>query len=339
MIKSIILRDFRNYDKEEKVFKEGLNIIIGANGRGKTNLLEAIFFLLQGRSMRTNDVEEMIRRGSGEALVEGCFEMEGERRERTAINRGEGRRRGRRVDYLDAVAYQPDDMWMIKKGPDARREALDDVIKGVKRGYPATTQEYQRIVRQRNEAIKAVRKGIKEREYMRNWNPLLYQKGTEITEERAAMLAKIEAEMARMAQRWGAEEVSLKYYSSMEGRDEQRTKEKMLRMEDAEIKRGITLIGPHRDEILFLSGGRNARRECSQGEQKVLMIMWRLAQARLVMEEGGKHTLLLMDDCLSELDEENKNKALREMEGWRQSLVTVTEDDSRFNGYWKVELD
>ena len=339
MIKSIILRDFRNYDKEEKVFKEGLNMIIGANGRGKTNLLEAIFFLLQGRSMRTNDVKEMIRRGSEEALVEGGFGMEGERRERTVINREEGRRRGRRVDYLDAVAYQPDDMWMIKKGPDARREALDDVIKGVKRGYPATTQEYQRIVRQRNEAIKAVRKGIKEREYMRNWNPLLYQKGTEITEERAAMLAKIEAEMARMAQRWGAEEVSLKYYSSMEGRDEQRTKEKMLRMEDAEIKRGITLIGPHRDEILFLSGGRNARRECSQGEQKVLMIMWRLAQARLVMEEGGKHTLLLMDDCLSELDEENKNKALREMEGWRQALVTVTEDDSRFNGYWKVELD
>jgi DNA replication and repair protein RecF len=339
VIKSIILRDFRNYSNEERVFKEGLNIIIGVNGRGKTNLLEAIFFLLQGRSTRTNDVKEMIRKGSEEALVEGRFEIEGERKERVVINREEGARRGRRIDYLEAVSFQPDDMWMIKKGPEARRGALDEIIKGAKRGYAATTHEYQRILRQRNEAIKAVRKGAKEREYMRSWNPLLYQKGREITQERERMLKRVEKEMARAAQGWGTEEVSLRYYSSMGGKSEEEAREKILRMEEAEIRRGTTLIGPHRDEILFLAGGRNARRECSQGEQKILMIMWRLAQARLVMEDGGKQALLLMDDCLSELDEENKEKTIRELEKWGQALVTVTEDNSRFKGYWKVNLD
>ena len=338
MIKSIKLRDFRNYEKEEKAFKKGLNIIIGANGRGKTNLLEAIYFLLQGSSMRTNDVKEMIRKGSEEALVEGSFEIEGERKERAVITREEGGRIGRRVDYLEALAFQPDDMWIIKKGPEARRGALDGVIKGIKKGYSATIQEYQRIVRQRNEALKAVRKGAKSREYIRNWDPLLYRKGREITEERKTTLKKVEMEMAKVARRWGREEVGLRYYASMGDKDEDKTKEKMLRMEEAEIRRGITLIGPHRDEIVFLSGGRNARRECSQGEQKLMMIMWRLAQARLTMEEGGKRALLLMDDCLSELDEENKNRVISEMEGWEQALVTVTEDSDSFNGYWKVEL-
>jgi DNA replication and repair protein RecF len=339
VINSIKLRDFRNYDKEEKVFKKGLNIIIGANGRGKTNLLEAIYFLLQGNSMRTNDVKEMIRKGREEALVEGSFEVEGERKERAVITRDEGVLKGGRAEYLEALVFQPDDMWIIKKGPDSRRGALDDVIKGVKRGYSATIQEYQRIVRQRNEALKAVRKGAKNREYIRNWNPLLHQKGREITQEREAALKKVEAEMAKVAYGWGREEVGLRYYASMGDEDEKKTKEKMLRMEEAEIRRGITLIGPHRDEILFLSGGRNARRECSQGEQKMMMILWRLAQARLTMEEGGKRALMLMDDCLSELDEGNKNRIINEMEAWEQALVTVTEDSSRFNGYWKVRLE
>jgi len=339
VIKRIKLIDFRNYADDEKEFNKGLNVIIGDNGRGKTNLLEAVYFLLQGRSMRTSDVKEMIRKGREEALVKGVLDVEGEKEEAAALNREEGVIRHRTVDYIDAVFFQPDDIWMIKKGPEGRRAALDEIIKTVKRGYGATLREYQRVLRQRNEAIKLVRKGARGREYMRTWNPLLYRRGREIVEEREKMIGVMEGEMRELAERWGIKEVSIRYYCSMERENEEKTAKRIRRLEEAEIRRGMTLIGPHRDEILIAAGGRNARRECSQGEQKILVITWKLAQAKVVSEKRGNPILLLMDDCLSELDERNRKRTMKELEGWEQVLVTVTEDSEEFDGCWKVILN
>jgi DNA replication and repair protein RecF len=334
------LRDFRNYHYALIELEPGINVVIGDNGRGKTNLLEALFFLLQGKTMRTNDISELIKRGEEEAVVEGVFNIGGEIKSRVVIKRGEGVQVKRRIEEVQAVFFQPDDIWMVKGGPEARRKYIDEATLEIKRGYKDILREYQRVLKQRNEAIRAVRKGVKNRGYMRNWNPLLCKHGSQVVFERAQTIKSLEAEMERLGNKWGKEKVELKYYTSMGDSvgDEKKTLEKIERMEEAEIRRGISLIGPHRDELLFLLGGRNARRECSQGEQKLLAVMWSMAQARMMEEKTDKKLLLLMDDCLSELDEENRSLLMREFGEWEQVVVTATDDMPEFKGHHKVFL-
>jgi len=340
MIGKIKLHDFRNYHNRTVEFKPGINVVIGDNGRGKTNLLEALFFLLQGRSMRAVDVRELVRNGAGEAVIEGVIFKGREIKLRNVIN-GEGEVKGRRkLQEIRAVSFQPDDIWMVKGGPDARRKCLDEVIVEIKKGYREVLREYQRTLKQRNEALKAVRKGLKDREYIRNWNPLLYRGGSSIVQERAETLRKLQQEMAELGEKWGKGKIETRYYTSMgdDIADEEKTMERIRKMEDAEIRRGVSLIGPHRDELLLFLAERNVRRECSQGEQKLVTIIWRLAQAKLMEGGTGRNTLLLMDDCLSELDEVNRKTILRELGEWEQALLTTTDDSPEFEDAHKVWL-
>ena len=341
MIKELQLYNFRNYERKEVRFGPGTNVVIGKNGCGKTNLLEAVFLLLQGRSMRTGDAREMVRQGEERASIGGVFELDGEVEKRVVIEE-EGTLSGKReVRNLRAVSFQPDDIWMVKGGPEIRRKYLDEVILGLKKGYRETLREYQRVLRQRNEAIKAVRRGEKGREHIRNWNPLLREKGTSIVEERRRAAGSMQKYMSETGERWNKGSIEMRYYTSMGGGadDAQKVGEKIERMEEAEIRRGTTLIGPHRDELLLSCGGRNVRRECSQGEQKIVTVMWRLAQARAMEKEAGRRVLLLMDDCLSELDEENRGLLLREVEDWEQALVTTTDDSREFDGVNRIWIE
>jgi DNA replication and repair protein RecF len=186
-----------------------------------------------------------------------------------------------------------------------------------------------------------VRRGAKGREYIRNWNDLLLERGSAIVEERIRAAGTIEGLMAEVGRRWNKGELELKYYASLtrDVGESGKAMEKIKKMEEAEIRRGATLVGPHRDEIVFLLDGRNVRRECSQGEQKLVVLMWRLAQARAMEAVAGKKTLLLLDDCLSELDENNRLLLLEEIGSWEQAMVTTTDDSREFDGTKRVWLE
>lgn len=325
MITSVHVLNFRNYEELRENLYPGVNAVIGSNGKGKTNLLEALFFMLKKRSFRTNDAGEMVRKGEKIAVVEGRLYLGREIRVRMAIEENGSVTPGQYSEEIETVAFQPDDIWMIKGGPEERRRALDEVISGVSRSYRGTTREYQRVVRQRNEALKGARKG-KNKGAARSWNPLLIEKGTAIVSERKKMLARLQEEMGRQSGKWGKGELEIKYYTNLSAADGASPEERLMRMEEAEIRRGTTLIGPHRDELVLLLGGRKLRRECSQGEQKLATIMWRLAQARMLAQDTGKEVVLLMDDCLSELDAANRALVLEEMSEWPQVVFTHTEE-------------
>ncbi|MEW6555531.1 MAG: DNA replication and repair protein RecF [Actinomycetota bacterium] len=341
MTGTLRLENYRNYPSFRAEFNGGINAVIGDNGRGKTNLLEALFFLLQGRSMRNCDMGDMVKDGEEEAVVEGRFDIGREVRIRTVINREGKTQWAGKSEEIRAVVFQPDDIWMVKAGPEVRRRYLDDVTQEARKGYREEMRDYQRVLKQRNEAIRAVRKGVKGREFIRNWNTLLYRHGSSMVLERMRTIREMQREMATLGEAWGKGKIELRYYTSMgeEVADEERTLEKISRMEEAEIRRGVTLTGPHRDELLILTGGRNARRECSQGEQKLVAIMWRLAQARLLKEGASRRTLLLMDDCLSELDETNRQLLMEELRGWEQVVITSTDDMQEFGDARKIMLD
>ncbi len=320
--------------------RPGINVVIGDNGRGKTNLLEAVYLLLQGRPNRTADFEELIMHGQNEAVVEGSFDAGREIKKRMVITREGSHRAKRETREIQAVLFQPDDIWMVKGPPETRRKCLDEASTDVKRGYREVAREYQRVLRQRNEAIRSVRRGERDRGYIKGWNKLLYRHGSEVIGERLETVKEMNREMSDIAERWGQGRLELKYYTTMgeDVGDEKKTMEKIAGMEEAEIRRGVSLIGPHRDELVIRLAGRNARRECSQGEQKLVAIMWRLAQAKTIAGNTGRKTLLLMDDCLSELDEENRARVMAELRRWKQVVVTSTDDLPEFDHLYKVFL-
>ncbi len=339
MVRRVRLNNFRNYGEETVAFEPGINIIIGENGVGKTNMLEAVFILIEGRSMRTSDIREVIRTGEERAYIGGWFGERTEREARAEIEREGGLQR-KAVEGIAAVSYTPDDVYMVKGSPEERRRYLDETAGRVRKGYREVAREYGKVLRQRNEAIRMVRRGLWGRESIRHWNPLLLERGAEITSERAQVVRKAEEMANRSGEKWGAERIEIRYYSNLyrreaEGREDE---ERLLKVEDAEIRRGVTLIGPHRDEMLISYGGRNARRECSHGEQKIVSLLLRIAQAGIMEEFTGEKPLLLFDDCLSELDRKNRSALLELLAGWEQAIITDTDDIGGAQGINRVYL-
>lgn len=339
MIEELELKDFKNYREVAFSFRPGLNAIIGKNGRGKTNLLEAVYFILQGKTVRSSDAREMIRRGEEKAYIRIKARSSSEMVKGLELNiEGEKKERGF-IEGIRAVMFHPDDLWAMKGGPEARRKQLDETLAEMKKGYRAALREYQRVLKQRNEAIRMVKRREGERELMRSWNPLLVRWGTIVVVERAEGIKVLEEKMTRAGRRWGVGEVEMKLYSSMgDALEEEKINRKLRRIEDTEVVRGMTLIGPHRDEVVIEFNKKNARRECSQGEQKLVAVMWKLAAAEAIKESTGDEVILLMDDCLSELDQENREKIIREMQGWEQVMLTHSEDLPELNGAEKIFL-
>lgn len=325
MVLKIKLRNYRNYEEFEITFRPGLNLIVGENGVGKTNLLEAVFLLVEGRSMRTTDIRETIRNDSEENVVEGIFEGVTDGKARIWLRKDEGGIK-ETAKEVNAVAFTPDDLYLVKGSPEWRRRYLDELLRSVKPTYNEILKDYNRVLRQRNEAIRMVRKGLWGRENVRFWNEIFVKRGLEIVMERKRMLKKVEDELNANKDTWGMGEIKVKYFSSLSLEAEEENHRRLKRIEDVEIRRGSTMVGPHRDEIVFYIDGKNVRREGSQGEQKILSIMWRLTQAGILKEVEKKEVIVLLDDCFSELDEKNRRRLGHSLKSWKQVLVTATEE-------------
>lgn len=322
MLTLLRLRNFRNYEELSITFQPGFNLVIGENGVGKTNLLEAVFLLLEGRSFRGADVREMIRHGEEGGRVEGEFSEGGKG---WVILGSGGEMRRRKVEREKAIPFVPEDIFLVKGNPEWRRRFIDELIKSVKPAYGETLREYGQVLRQRNQALKVARRDAADREAVRSWDLLLVRRGMEVVRERRAALRVLEDKLDRLMREWNLGNVKIKYYSSLSVEDEPGNLEKLERMGETELRRGVTLIGPHRDEIIFLLNGRNLRREGSQGEQKMLSLGCRICQTGMVTDHTGKSTLLLFDDCFSELDKSNRLKVASTLRSWGQTLATAAE--------------
>lgn len=324
MIKKVRLKDFRNFQEIECEFEKGINLIVGENGLGKTNMIEAVFFLSKGRSMRTGESEDLIRRGEERAVIEGWIGDRGKDRNHALVGRGGVKRTIGKG--FEAVAFLPDDAQMIRGNPEIRRRSVDEIVRDIKPGYAEVLKEYLRGLRQRNEAIKKVRRGSAKREEIHYWDELVVRRGMEIVEERKAMLLRVEEKLNEIGKIWDVKDIRIKYYTNLETGEKGRERniEKMTLVEEADIRRGATLIGPHRDEISFRIEGRDLRREGSHGEQKVVSIMWKMAHAGILEEEKGS-VVLLLDDPFSELDNKNREALCHAASRWEQVIMTATE--------------
>lgn len=338
MLAGVKIKNFRNHKDLEVYFGPGLNLIVGENGVGKTNLLEAVFYLVEGRSIKGADMQEMIRSGEEIGWVEGCLTGEVEERGKVVLRRGENTLK-KRLKTAGAVAFVPDDIFLVKGNPEWRRRFVDETIKAVKASYGELIKGYNRTLKQRNHALRMVRKETWRADDIRNWNLLLVRQGMEIVRERRAVLYLMSSMLEEETKDWGMGEVEVKYYSSFSVESEEDNLEKLERMEEAEIRKGMTLSGPHRDEVVFYLGGRNLRREGSQGEQKMFCLACRMVQARIIEERTPKKVLLLFDDCFSELDSGNRERLAVNLKRREQVLVTSTEEIRETTAERIINLD
>jgi DNA replication and repair protein RecF len=346
------LADFRNYTSAELApDPEGLTVIRGANGQGKTNLLEAVGWLASLSSFRGAPREALVRTGAEQAVVRAEGTREGRTvlveaelhragRDRVQVNRQPLRRTRDLLGAFRVTAFSPDDLELVRGGPAARRELLDTALVFLAPRQHSLQSDVERVVRQRNTLLRQVegRLDADASATLEVWDSKLASLGTALAEAREDLVARLAPEVgaAYTGLSRGGATVTLGYRRSWEG--DLVAALQGARRED--LRRGFTSIGPHRDELDVVLDGMPARTQASQGEQRCLALALRLATHTLVTTEVGSPPVLLLDDVLSELDPGRAAALLSLLppgqallttagplpEGWTPSLVVSVHD-------------
>lgn len=360
-VKSLKLINYRNYKALDIDFSKSFNIIYGNNAQGKTNIIESIFLCASGRSHRTSRDFELLKTGEDKfyvGLVLSKHDIEekiefvysqGERK-RVKINEIPLKKMGDLMGHLNAVMFSPEDLLLIKQGPSERRRFIDITISQLRPYYFYDLQRYLKILYQRNTLLKTIPSKKELEATLEVWDKHLAKTGSRIMKSRFDFVKRL-AEFAKERHNTlsaGKENLLIKYapsveYDFNENKDEIESffLKLLARNRRKEILKGISLFGPHRDDINIILNGENTKVFGSQGQQRTVILSMKLAEIDLMKEESGDYPVLLLDDVLSELDDKRKNQLLEGI-GGIQSFITCT-DKSFFDkdieniGFYKVE--
>ncbi len=305
-------------------------LLVGANGVGKTNLLEAVHVATQGFSPRTRTDSQVVRFGAegARAAVSGRRGEVGLELEVT-VRRGEGKRARlngaplRAAEQLrtmtSTLVFTPDRLGVVKGPPAARRAYFDRVLGRLAPARAALPAEYGAAVAQRNAALRRVAIGASSREAVEPWSERVAALGTELVAARAETLTLLESSFGARADEFGLGEVSLRYDG------EPLTPEGLAAVLERDLDRGVTSLGPHLDDVVIAAGERDLRSFGSQGEQRLALLALLLAEAETIADRTSVPPLLLLDDVLSELDPERRRMLASRVRSVGQALVTATD--------------
>ncbi len=330
------LQDYRSYHTFDIELELGLTAIIGPNGTGKTNLLEALGLLATLKSFRGAPTESLIRRGAESAIIraegvrdgrEVLIELElGRRRSRAQVNRQRLQRSRDLLGALRITVFAPDDLALVKEGPSVRRGFLDDVLVAVDPKVDAALRDLERILKQRNALLRQSHGRLDEAGQMTLdvWDAKLATTGTDVTNRRVALVQQLLPLVADSYELLAGRAVPVhaEYLRSWEA---DTLGEALAGARDHDVRRGVTSAGPHRDELALTLDGLAARTEASQGEQRTLALALRLAGHRLVADRLGEPPLLLLDDVLSELDPDRSTALLDNLPPGQTVITSASE--------------
>jgi DNA replication and repair protein RecF len=337
LVTRLRLRDFRSYASADVALGERLTVVHGPNGAGKTNLLEALYFGCTGRSCRTSTEREVVRFDAGAARVEVAGrDRDGVHELSVGFAPGEAKRL--RVDgapverLLDAAArplvsvFLPDRLELVKGPPALRRSHVDALVAGLWPARASTRRAYAQALAQRNALLARLRNGHGSRSSLAAWDLELARHAIALREDRARAVALLDARFPVVAADLGLlGAATLRYRPrSQAGTAEQLAAELAERL-DSDLERGFTGHGPHRDELLLLRDGRELRVYGSQGEQRLALLALLLAERAALEEERGAPPLLLLDDVMSELDAERRERLVERIGGAGQAVITTTD--------------
>ena len=311
----IHLQNFRSYEKRSFSFGEK-TVIVGENGSGKSNLMEAVYMLATGKSFRADREDEMLKYGEGFFRVIGQIRQMGQigqmeitmadARKRFLIN-GVPRRQIDFVGKMRAVLFCPQDMELVTGGPGGRRRYLDFVISQMDREYRRCLISYEKGLRQRNKLLEMIREGLAQRSQLFFWDKLLIKNGEYITLKRGEYLEGL-AEYDKSV----ISEARLKQY------------------EVEEVAAAATLVGPHRDDFVVNIDGRDVSKYGSRGEQRMAVLGLKEKEIEYLFFDSAQDSqqpLLLLDDILSELDHKHRDEVQKMVKDYPGQVIMTTVDD------------
>ena len=333
------LTDWRSFTERTFEFSEGLNVLVGPNATGKTNTVEAAQLLTAGISFRSPRPPELVRQGCERSRARGRLEGDGRIVDVGCTVEG-GRRRferngkSARAQDLSAtlmsVLFNPDDLDIVKRSASSRRQALDTFGSCVSASFGKVCRSYQRALEQRNRLLKEPRPNIA---LIDAWSDQIALGGATLLRARMALFGRLSSHMSEIYAEVGSgEPLACSYVSSLgeglEGmsRDELRDLflARLVESREEELRRRVTLVGPQRDDVVFLIDGRDARTFGSQGQQRSVVLAWKMAETRVSTDVLGSRPLLLLDDVMSELDESRRASLTRLAQGGMQCVVTTS---------------
>lgn len=332
-VKSLELRDFRNYDTLDIHFEEGTNILYGDNAQGKTNVLEAIYLSGTTKSHKGSKDREMINFSKDESHIRAFVDKGGKefqidihlKKSKTkgiAVNRIPIRKASELFGILNIVFFSPEDLNIIKNGPKERRRFLDLELCQLNRIYLSDLTKYNKILSQRNKLLKDIYFKPELRDTLPIWDMQLLEYGKKVIGERRKFINEINEIVTEIHSKisGGKEEMFLEYEpnASEEG-FEWELQNSMAR----DLKLGQTSVGPHKDDMSFRIKDMDIRKFGSQGQQRTSALSLKLAEIELVRKMIKDSPVLLLDDVLSELDSSRQNYLLNNINGI-QTIITCT---------------
>ncbi len=357
LLSSLSIRNLRSYVALDVEFGPGPHLLWGPNAAGKTTLIEAIELIAQGRSHRAGTDLELIRWGAPAMRVEGTVaeSVAGSgagasdaggtgqpivlevavapgSRKRIQVN-GVPRRPAALTDHLRTVLFSPEDMLLVVGSPALRRAMLDELTAPHDRAYLANLSTYARALAQRNSLLRQIREEGADRDQLRYWEQPFLDAGAAVLAARHRLLERLAEPLAGAHREIAPEEegLSVEYATNASAQPGESPRDALARRlaetAEKEVWNGTTLVGPHRDDLVFRLGGRDLSTFASRGQQRSVILALKLAELDLLTSVDGRPPLLLLDDVFSELDPLRRGHLVRRIADLPQALVTTTAPD------------
>lgn len=341
------LTHFRNYDNLVIDFSPQINVLIGENAQGKTNLLEAVYVLSLARSHRTNDDKSLIQWGNDFAKLSGIVQRRvgrlpleivlSHQGKRAKVNHLEQRRLSQYVGQLNVILFAPEDLGLVKGSPAIRRRFIDMEFGQVNQQYLYNITQYRNILKQRNLYLRSLQHGqAKDLVYLEVLSDQLAGFGAEIIWARREFLKQMETfasqqhrEITQQRENLAFQYQTVVPIAEIESSEQlyQYLKKQYQKLQKRELQQGTTVLGPHRDDVAFIVNGKNVQTFGSQGQQRTVALSLKLAEIELMRAQTGEAPVLLLDDVLSELDDIRQTHLLQTINHRVQTFLTTTSLD------------
>lgn len=342
IVRKIQLKNFRNYENLDIELNKKINVFLGNNGQGKTNILESIYVLAITKSYRTNQDTDLIRASTKSTKIKGIIKKKESQNEseleilinnkgkKVSINKKPIKKISEYISYFNVITFHPDDLILLKGSPSERRKFLNVEIGQLDNQYLIYLNNYNTILKNRNDYLKKITLESYDSGYLDIITRQLVDNAVMIYMYRQDFIDKLNKAIKKVNGKIkGLEDVELKYETSVSITTAEEIKQALIEKYKNNLQREIfitqTITGPHRDNFLFFMGENNIKDFGSQGQQRMAVLSLKLAEIEIFKEKKGEYPLLLLDDVFSELDNRKKIAIMRYLSKRMQIVITTTD--------------
>ncbi len=332
-IKKIKLNNFRNYQEQEINFEKNINIFYGENAQGKTNIIEAIFLCSLGKSFRAKKDSEMIKLNEKYSLIEieyeksdrdGKIKIELGDKKNIFINGIKIKKLSELLGKINTVIFIPDDINILKGGPQNRRRFLDIMISQLRPNYMHILNLYLKTIEQRNKYLRQIKEEKKDEKLLDIWDEKLSEYAIKICEYRKEFIEKITKKIENIHNDITNQKEKIEINYITECDDKEKYLKLLKERRKLDIIKGFTTKGVHRDDFVIYINKKEINIYGSQGQNRTAMLSLKLSELQVIKDEIGEYPILLLDDFMSELDSNRRKNFLENIKN-TQVIITGTE--------------